>query len=176
MGSRHAPGKALQEVIHRHRGRACPKKGVTGDRESWGPCVPWEGCHRGWRGRGSVYDPGRALQDTGYRRARGCSRKGITGSRTSRVLQEGCCGGWGVSGSLCPPWKGIVRDKASQDPSSPGQGVPGAGMPQGPSASQEGPPGVCHSWEAVAQMHAVVCPSDGCGGFAAPTGSVGPSV
>lgn len=61
MGSRCAPEGALQEVVHRHRGCACPKKGVMGDEESWGSCVPWEGCHRGWGGMGSVYDPGRAL-------------------------------------------------------------------------------------------------------------------
>lgn len=72
-----------------------------------------------------MYDPGRALQDTWYHRAHGCSRKGIRGCRMSRVLQEGCCGGWGGTGSLHPPRKGVMWDKASQDPFSPWEGGPG---------------------------------------------------
>lgn len=160
MGCHGCPRKGIAGGHTPSRGCACPKKGDTGDRTSQGP---QEGCHRGWGGTGPVCDPGRALGDTGHRRARGCSGKGVTGDKTSCVLQEGCCGGWGGSGSLHPPRKGVVWDRASQDPSSPRKGCP-----RGQGTSWEGPHGVCHSWEDVAQMRAVVCPSHGCGGFATP--------
>lgn len=141
---------------------ACLRRGVTGDRASQSPWVAWEECHRGQGGTGSVYDPGRALQGMGYGRACGCSRRDIAWGRTSCVLQEGCCGGGCVSESLPATLEG---DNWA--------GGPRARMPRGPSASREDPSGVCPSWEAMAQIPVVVCPSDDCGGFAIPTGLVG---
>lgn len=175
MGSRRAPGGALQEVIHHHRGCACPKKGVTGDGESWVHACP---------GKAVTEDGvawGLCMTQEGRCRIQGIAWPMDAPGRASRGVGHHVCSGKGVvedgvsQGPAIPPGRESCRTRHRRFLLPPGQGDPGDRMPRGPSASQECPPGVCHSWEAVAHMHAVVCPSDGCSGFAAPIGLVGPS-
>lgn len=64
--------------------------------------------------------------------------------------------GW--LGAPPSPWKGIVLDKAPEVPSPPGQGSRGTGWPEVPLIPAGFSRGLSLSWEAVAQLHLVVCP------------------
>lgn len=68
------PGKGF---VGCHRVSVCPKKGVAGVRESWGPRVLWE----------------RVLQNVGCGRVCACPRKGVAGVGASRGMwtPEGGC-------------------------------------------------------------------------------------
>lgn len=143
--SLHASGGVSQGTGHR-RVHGWPGKSVTEDRVAQGLCMTQEGHCRVWGMAGPVDAPGGTSHGVGHHV---CSKKGVV---------EGVC----VSESLPATLEG---DNWA--------GCPRARMPRGPSASREDPSGVCPSWEAMAQIPVVVCPSDDCGGFAIPTGLVG---